>query len=40
MVDEYVSIYGRELTEEFNALTPLSMNKDSLETRKRIGKIK
>jgi len=36
MVDEYVSIYGKELTEEFNDLTPLSIQKEKLETKKKI----
>ena len=36
MVDEYVSIYGKELTEEFNDFTPLSMQKERLENKKKI----
>ena len=36
MVDEYVSIYGKELNEEFNDLTPLSMQRDKLEVKKKI----
>ena len=36
MVDEYVSIYGKELTEEYNDFTPLSLQKELLENRQRI----
>jgi len=36
MVDEYVSIYGKELTEEYNEYTPLSMQRERLESRKKI----
>lgn len=36
MVDEYVSIYGKELTEEFNDFTPLSKQKEKLEDKKKI----
>ena len=36
MIDEYVSIYGKELDEEFNSLAPLSQQKDVLEVKKRI----
>jgi len=36
MVDEYVSMYGKELTEEFNDYTPLSKLRDKLESRKKL----
>jgi len=36
MIDEYVSIYEKELNEEFNDITPLSMQKNILETKKKI----
>ena len=36
MVDEYVSIYGRELSKEFNDYAPLSLQKEMLETKKKI----
>jgi len=36
MVDEYVSMYGKELVEEFNDFTPLSKQKDKLENRKKL----
>ena len=36
MVDEYVSIYGKELKEEFNDYAPLSMQKDKLESKKKL----
>jgi len=36
MVDEYVSIYGKELTEEYNDFTPLSKQKERLESKKKI----
>lgn len=36
MIDQYVSVYGKELDEEFNDLTPLSMQKDNLEVKKKI----
>jgi len=36
MVDEYVSIYGKELKEEFNDFTPLSMQREWLESKKKI----
>jgi len=36
MVDEYVSIYGKELSEEFNDFAPLSQHKDKLEVKKKI----
>jgi integrase/recombinase XerD len=36
MVDEYVSIYGKELKEEYNDYTPLSKQKEKLETKKKM----
>jgi len=36
MVDEYVSIYGKELTEEYNDFTPLSRKRDKLETKSKM----
>jgi len=36
MVDEYVSVYGKELTEEFNEFTPLSKQKDKLITKTKM----
>jgi len=35
MIDEYVSIYGKELTEEYNDYTPLSKKREQLESKKR-----
>ena len=36
MVDEYVSIHGKDFNNEYNDLTPLSKQKDKLEEKKRI----
>lgn len=36
MVDEYVSIYGKELTNEFNEYSPLSKKREHLEGRKKL----
>jgi len=36
MVDEYVSIYGKELSQEFNDFSPLSKQKDKLAVKKKI----
>ena len=36
MVDAYVSMYGKDLYEEFNDFSPLSKQRELLETKKRI----
>ena len=36
MVDEYVSMYGKELTEEYNDFTPLSQQREQLESKKKV----
>jgi hypothetical protein len=36
MVDEYVSVYGKELKDEFNDFTPLSKQKEKIEGKKKI----
>ena len=36
MVDAYVSIYGKELKEEFNDFTPLSKQRELLENKKKV----
>ena len=36
MVDEYVDMYGKVLTKEFNDLSPLSMLREKLETKKKL----
>lgn len=36
MVNEYVSMYGKELTEEFNEFSPLSKQKERLESKKKM----
>jgi len=36
MIDEYVSIYGKVLTDEFNDYTPLSKQRERLESKKKM----